>query len=196
MRKAPKIAYCWPGLPALWYDGAWRGLALAVGYALAIDLLLLVSLVWVEWWSAWAIRLGWGAAAAVWLAATLLSRGRQLPELEPSGQASPEDLFPQALNEYLLGNAFEAEAILVGILRKQPRDVEARLLLATLLRHGKRFAEAREQLDDLEKLDGAVRWRIEIEAERRFLAEAQPGPEALLERLWTNGLPERAARAA
>lgn len=196
MRRMPRTACCWPGLPALWYDGAWRGLALAIGFALAIDLLLMVSLVWVEWWSLWTVRLGWGAAAVVWLAAATLARRRQLPDLELLGQTAPDDLFPRALDEYLLGNAFEAEAILIGVLRQSPRDVESRLLLATLLRHGKRHAEACEQLDALDKLDGAERWRTEIDAERRFLAVGQPAAELLLERRWTPAPVERGAQAA
>lgn len=182
MRRIPKSACCWPGLPALWYDGSWLGLAAAVGFVLAIDLLLMASLVWVEWWSGWALRLGWMGLAVVWLTAGAMSWRRELPEPAPLGQVAAEDPYPRALQEYLLGNMFEAEAMLVGMLRGAPRDVEARLLLATLLRHGKRYAEAREQLDELEKLDGAARWRLEIDAERRCLAEVVPAPEALLER--------------
>ena len=69
--------------------------------------------------------------------------------------ASTEVLFREALSEYLQGSWFEAETILGRLLHLYPRDVEARLLLATLLRHTRRYQEALDQLDRLERLRDA-----------------------------------------
>jgi cytochrome c-type biogenesis protein CcmH/NrfG len=82
-------------------------------------------------------------------------------------------LFREALHEYLQGSWFEAEAKLGHLLRLDPRDVEGRLLLATLLRHNERHAESIEHLDRLSRLRGADRWSEEIAAERRAIAEAR-----------------------
>ena len=53
-----------------------------------------------------------------------------------------------------------------------PRDAEARLMLATLLRHEERTAAAAEQLDRLELLETAAAWRHEIAWERERLRPA------------------------
>ncbi len=52
MRRMPRLVYLWPGLPQLWLAGWWWGLALAAGFAVLVDLLLVVSYVWVELLSA------------------------------------------------------------------------------------------------------------------------------------------------
>jgi cytochrome c-type biogenesis protein CcmH/NrfG len=42
-------------------------------------------------------------------------------------------------------------------------------MLATLYRHTRRYDEAAKQLDRLDRLDEAVKWRWEIERERELL---------------------------
>jgi hypothetical protein len=42
-------------------------------------------------------------------------------------------------------------------------------MLATLLKHTGRYAQATEQLDRLEQLIDAGRWTVEIDAERRAI---------------------------
>jgi len=49
MRRTPAATYLWPGLPRLWVDGSWAGLAEAIAFALLVDGLLLASWVWTEW---------------------------------------------------------------------------------------------------------------------------------------------------
>jgi cytochrome c-type biogenesis protein CcmH/NrfG len=87
------------------------------------------------------------------------------------------------MSEYLQGSWFEAETKLLGLLRSAPRDVEARLLVATLLRRTRRHAEALDQLDRLERLRDAAKWSREISEERQHIAAAtaslklaEPGP--------------------
>jgi cytochrome c-type biogenesis protein CcmH/NrfG len=80
-------------------------------------------------------------------------------------------LFLQAQGEYLKGHWFEAESLLQQIIRRSPRDVEAQLMLATLYRHTRRVDEARQRLRLMEAIDGAERWRWEIDQEQRLLKQ-------------------------
>ena len=77
-----------------------------------------------------------------------------------------------ALDAYLAGNWTETERIAKAILRRNRRDPETTLLLATLCRHTGRYAEAGAWLDRLESLESAVKWTEEIAAERAGLADA------------------------
>jgi tetratricopeptide (TPR) repeat protein len=181
MRKTPWAAYLWPGLPALWIDGAWSGLALALSAAALLDVLLLSTLVWVEWFPAATVKLGWCLATGFWIGAAVLA----VKERSKSGvdqQQSLEGLFRRAQAEYLQGDYFQAEATLAELLEANPRDAEGRLLLATLLRHTKRYPEAEDQLKQLTRFETAARWQIEINSERarikklRKAAKTQPVP--------------------
>ncbi len=69
------------------------------------------------------------------------------------------------------GNWFEAENVLVQLLRRDPNDVDARLKLATLLRHSGRHDEARRALRLLSRTDGTSKWKIEIQHELERLSE-------------------------
>ena len=82
-------------------------------------------------------------------------------------------LFEEALEDYLKGNWFEAERKLNLLMRRDEHDLEARLLMATLLRHTKRFDDATHQLNLLVRLDGAQRWALEIHREGELLMEAR-----------------------
>ena len=79
-----------------------------------------------------------------------------------------EDLFIQAQTEYLRGHWCETESLLQRLV-SGGRDVEAHLSLAALYRQTKRCDEARSRLRMLERLDGAEKWRFEIERERQLL---------------------------
>ena len=171
MRRMPRATYLWPGLPHLWTYGLWPGLVLAIGCGVLLDLLLLASLVWVELLSPLHLRLGWLSLVTVWSVAAITTALGSLREPTVEG-ISAEDLFRSALSEYLQGSWFEAEAILNRLLRVVPGDVEARLLLATLLRHTGRFAAALEELDRLEHLRDADTWSVEIASERRAIDRA------------------------
>jgi hypothetical protein len=153
---------------------------LAVGFGVLVDLLLLCSFVWVELLGALTLRLGWLAAGTVWGASAIVSMGSC--RREPPAAAA-DLLFREAMSEYLQGSWFEAETKLLGLLRSAPRDVEARLLVATLLRRTRRHAEALDQLDRLERLRDAAKWSREISEERQHIAAAtaslklaEPGP--------------------
>ena len=76
-----------------------------------------------------------------------------------------------ALNAYLAGRWPEAEKVARAILKRNKRDPEVLLLLATLYRHQGRPEEAAEILDRLDRLETAEKWSYEIAVERRMLAE-------------------------
>lgn len=168
------LAYLWPGLPRLWARGSWSALAVAVGFAALVNLALLSSLVWSELLAPSVRTACWTAVALVWGISAVFCYG-----WDRRGQAAgarsgvAQGRFDEAMGHYLQGNWFEAERVLVGLLRQDPRDTEARLMIATLLRHTGRSDEAARQLDQLERLEDARRWEWEIGRERAFLAEAR-----------------------
>ena len=70
----------WPGLPQLWSCGSWAGLALAVGAATGLDMLLLVSFGWSELIGPSLRTTLWVVFGVVWVVAAIWSasqcRGR------------------------------------------------------------------------------------------------------------------------
>lgn len=184
--RAMRWATClWPGLPQLWLEGSFSGLALAIGFALLFNLVLVSTCAWTELLNR---PLSWGAWSGVgvfWIVSAWLSL-RWLRADKTATPAGEEDaLYREAQAHYLRASWFDAEVALGRLLELQPRDAEARLLLATLLRHNSRCDEAEAQLRVLEKLDGAVKWQMEIRQERDLLAEerkeasSQAGAEKL-----------------
>jgi len=170
MRCVRWAIYAWPGLPELWQRGAWSGLLVAVAFGTLLNLILVSSLVWTEWLAGpvkllmWA-TLGFAMVSSVVVALYGSRKGR------PAAVAAAMDLFQAAQSEYLRGNWFESELALNRLIRQRPRDVDAHLMLATLLRHTRRFDEAAGQLDRLSLLAGAERWSLEIGRERQRLSE-------------------------
>jgi len=94
---------------------------------------------------------------------------------------TPAATFGDATKLYLRADWFGAERILADLLRTNPRDVDAGLLAATLWRHTGRNAEASQQLDRLELLDGAGKWMFEIHQERKLLEQAAKSSESVIE---------------
>jgi hypothetical protein len=68
-------------------------------------------------------------------------------------------------------------------IEKAPRDVEARLLLVTLLRHTRRLDQARLQLSDMTRYDEALEWEFEVDRERQLieLIERHEAAEQLID---------------
>ncbi len=175
MRRMPWAVYLWPGLPQLAGRGSWPALVVAVGAAALLNVALLGTFAWVELLTPNLRILYWLLLLIAWSGSAGLSgwldhRGRVAAEAEES-----KDLFRQSLDHYLQGNWFEAQRALGCLLRKNRRDVEARLMLATLLRHTRRPEEAARQLEVLVRLDEARKWELEIQHEWNLLAAAR-GP--------------------
>lgn len=172
MRRIAWTLYLWPGLTQLWRRGSWAGLGVALVAALAIDLALMATYGWGEL-VAPVIRSGlWIFVGASWFGLAVMAAGWNA---SPLGAVRPVDdtLFLEARAYYLKGNWYEAERRLRTAIRTNERDLDSRLLLASLLRHAGRPDEARHELDLLERLEGAARWEAEIAGERRLLAAGQ-----------------------
>ena len=147
-------------------------LAAAIVASVALNSLLVATFVGSDLITPWLRIILWGLLAAAWTAGVGYSfwfdRCDQARRKSPVG-----NLFECALDEYLKGNWFEAERGLYRLLRDNDHDLEARLLLATLFRHTKRFDEATRQLNLLARLAGAYRWSLEIPRAGQLLADAR-----------------------
>jgi len=107
----------------------------------------------------------------VWAGSLSLSF-RQLRLRDPAEiRAKAEDLFRRAQGEYLSGNWIGAEQLLAEILRIDRQDLDAQMLLASLLRRTGQLTEAADQLRRLEATEGSEKWQSEIERERKLLEE-------------------------
>lgn len=189
--KLHRIAYLWPGLPQLWLRGSWAGLAVAVGFTVLANTLLLATLVYTEWLARDVKLIGFGSLASVWMLAWWLSRGERVRGQANLGGESPEsaeadlaednrdELFREAQQVYLQNDWVATEQVLLKLLKQDSRDVESRLMLATLWRHQGRSREALRQLDRLERLEAAEVWKYEIAAEREAIAGAARQKETM-----------------
>lgn len=167
---------CWPGLPGLWYRGRWSSLMVAIGFSLLLNLAIISSFIWTEVFFdkgfpafAWPVLLMFWAATA-WLAF------QNLPDVmsvktrtQQTVFEHPDTLFIDARSEYLKGHWQQAEGLLLRSLLQTPRDIEARLMLATLYRHTRQFDNATAQLDTIGDFDESATWRPELLRERKLL---------------------------
>jgi hypothetical protein len=169
---------CWPGLAPLWHRGDARSLVVALLFSWFFCFLLLATFVWPEWFSLWVGRFFWVFTAIAWLTSCVRSHlGFAYLIGRPDTQS--QSAFEDAQQQYLQGNWFEAEATLLDLLDKFPRDAEALLLLIGVLRHTQRWQPALRRLDQLESLDTAANWHYEIVRERQIVEKRFA--EALLE---------------
>jgi tetratricopeptide (TPR) repeat protein len=171
MQRMPWAIFLWPGLPQLWLRGQWAGLAKALGAALVLNVVLLGSFGWSELVTPGIRNILWIAVALVWTASALGGYIQAKRQSNRNQHTPAEDTFTQALDLYLKGDFFQAECLLVEMLGRNERDLDARLLLATLYRHARRYDEAVKQLDALIRYEGAEKWALEIDRERKLIAE-------------------------
>jgi hypothetical protein len=175
MRRTRWATYFWPGLAQLWVRGIWSGLAAAVCAAALLNVAVLGTFIWSELIAEGLRSTLWLLLGAGWVAGAIFTARwsrRQRQREEPD---STTDALSEAIDHYLKGNWFESERVLGNLLRRNPRDADARLMLATLLRHTARRDEAAEQLELLTRLEGAEKWEWEIRRERQLLAQARSG---------------------
>jgi len=177
MLSTPWITCLWPGLTDLWVRGRWTGLVWALGFTLLLNSALISKGVWPELGNAWfrygiwLAVLGFWFVNAIWMGVQFASGSWQ------SQDASLEELFQSAQSSYLQGQWYQAEATLLRLLRREPNDAEALLMLATLKRHTEQFDLARQTLVRLERLDAGGRWWHEIHREKMLLRDREEGDE-------------------
>ena len=161
----------WPGLPQICMRHEVAGLAIATCFAVLINTALVATFVWtealaVEW--LWAI---WVSAAGLWLASALVT-GWWLWRRHPERFRQVNDqLYREALHEYLGGRWSEARWRLDRILSADQGDCDALIQLGTLCRHTGQTEDARRMLRRCRELDTAGKWRWEIDRELAYLSE-------------------------
>jgi thioredoxin-like negative regulator of GroEL len=134
-------------------------LAITLGWTELVDQSSRIAL-WTVFGVAWVVGVGWSARTC----------RRRIAGCNPDPQ---RDGFPDAVQYYLKGDYYQAEVALQRLVKENTGDVDARLMLATLLRRAGRFDEAVGQLDLLTLVDGAEKWQLEITQERQRLAKAK-----------------------
>lgn len=170
MRGMRWVLQLWPGLPQC-LQGSFVGLTISLLLLAALNAVLVGTYGWSELIPS-GMRNGlWIAFGAAWLAGQVFTLGWRYSAATNS--VLDNGFFSQALAYYLKGNWFEAERTLNQRLATMPSDVDARMMLASLLRHTRRIDEAQRQLDMLEHHEGAYRWDLEVARERRLLADLQ-----------------------
>lgn len=173
MLATDRLSCFWPGLAQAWWRGSSRGLAAALLFGWALCVLLLATFVWPNWFRPWLVTLCWLGMLCFWTFESIRSHW-QLGNLQrDAGPVAGDDRFAQAQQEYLRGHWFEAESLLHAILTDTPRDPEAHLLLAGVLRRSGRLSAALRRLDQLVLLDTSLRWGFEIRRERQLIAARQ-----------------------
>lgn len=178
MRWARWVTLLWPGLTQLWFSGAWWGLAIGCSFAWLVNLAIVSTFVWTELVGPWS-RLGvWVLLLLVWGASLTLSFRQLLFDDPATSAAVAEDLFRRAQREYLSGNWIKAEQLLGQVVQIDGKDVDAQLMLASLLRRTGHLTEAADRLRRLAATDGAQKWLNEIARERQLLEEQFHQPAA------------------
>jgi hypothetical protein len=172
MGRMPWTVYLWPGLPQVMRDARWSALWVALGSAFLLNLALSASLLWSELFAPGVRTSVWMAVAVLWVgwaAGSYLQDGRSATSGDRNAGA---DAFAEAMSHYLKEDWFEAERVLHGLLKQDPRDLEAGLMLATLWRRTGRLLEAEKELDRLGRFESSRKWELEIRRERELLDEA------------------------
>lgn len=179
--RTHRAAYFWPGLPQLWMRGSWAGLLVAVGFTALLNVLLWATLVFGEWLPLETQLIGYAVLSVIWLLARWQTRAERRANLAANDELDQSDgstegvpserdgLFREAQGHYLRNDWVATEQLLLKLLKQESRDVESRLMLATLWRHQGRLAEAQRQLDRVARLEAAEPWKHEIAAERMAL---------------------------
>jgi tetratricopeptide (TPR) repeat protein len=164
----------WPGLPGLFQYGRWSFLIVALFFALVLDGFLFLNFFWSEYITPTQRNVGLGVLFLVWLFLGMIANQRMKFFENMRHSDSKSQKYNEAIVHYLQGNWFETEFTLKTILRKNPADIDALLMLATLYRHTKRPEEAIQTLLLLKKLEESRKWYVEIETEWARLRQPAP----------------------
>ena len=169
MRAATRIACLWPGLARLWFRADPGALVAALGFALLLNFMLLSSFLGCCSLPAGWNQIGWCSVVVFWLVGVVQAVRARVWELEKPVERDQEALFIRAQTEYLRGHWVESQSLLKQLLRHNPQDVEAHLLLASVHRRARRWDMSHRQLRRIAALQGAEKWRFETEREQVVL---------------------------
>ena len=193
--NVPLFMCLWPGLARLWFLGQWSGLLTAIAFSFLVNCALLSSFVWPKIVDTQVHLLIWATTVIVWVFAcwrTYQRRG-DLLDSQSIESSDHDPLLYEAQLEYLRHRFAESSALLERILFSNPRDVEARLFLATSYRRQKLWEDARNQLQIIDRYDQATKWQNEIQRELERIDEDEIEEEQnpqLTSELDLPGIPE------
>ncbi|MGB7323583.1 MAG: tetratricopeptide repeat protein [Rubripirellula sp.] len=162
----------WPGMAELWWRGRLSALPAAIGFALALNAVLITRYIYPEWISGGLVSMAFWIGVLVW-GFTVVRSVRELPGIVAPRSISEEpDRFAEAHQAFLKGEYVESEKLLNQVLAIEARDPPALLLLTGLYRHTGRLASAEMLLAEVRRLEVSDRWALEIRAESARLARA------------------------
>ena len=161
-----------PGYSGMVQYGHRSFLAIALGFALLVNLFLIVNFYWTALITPNQRNVLLVALFAAWVVLTLLAsfRKHQIELVKPEENDST---FRQTICHYLRGDWFAAEHQILPYVKKYPKDIEMLLLQATMYRHTERYEEALLVLNKLQLLQDSRYWFAEIEKERSLIAEVK-----------------------
>lgn len=169
-KKVPEyLDKVFPGITGIRQYSYVSFLATALFFSLLLDGFLIVNFYWTAYITPNQRNV---LAAALVLAWLLLTVGESIYLRYLQSQELPanrDETYKQAVVLYLQRNWSGVESLVLPYLQKHPKDIEMRLLQATMYRHTERYEEAALLLDKLQLLNGSTNWYAEIEAEKRFL---------------------------
>ncbi len=172
MESVHYVTCLWPGLPELWWRGRLSALPAAVGFALAINFVLVTRFIYPEWLPSGLAAMAFWIGLIAW--GFLVYRNiRELPEIVfPRAVSEAPDVFPDAQLAYLKGDWKLAEQLLNDVLAIEHRDAPALLLLAGVYRITQRHESAQMLMKEISRLEVADGWYLEVAAERQRLDQA------------------------
>lgn len=166
------LSCLWPGLPELWWRGRLSSLPIAIGFACALNFVLITRYVYPFWLPSGLAAMAFWFGLVAYCIFTI-RRIRELPEIVAPRSASDQpDRFVEAQQAFLKADWKTAEQLLNEVLAIEHRDPPALLLLASVYRQSNRFESASMLMQEIHRLEVADAWYLEVHAEKQRLDRA------------------------
>lgn len=156
------MVYAWPGLAQIDRRAEVSGLLLAMLFTVGLNFLLAATFVWHELVANQVLAAFWSLLGVFWLVGVVMNVRRDTYFRSLVGSDRAQDLFSAANKEYLQGRFQQSREILRRLIDLNPRDAEARLLLATIATREGRVDDCDRELRQLQRLSSAAMWTAEI----------------------------------
>lgn len=169
MDKRFYLTCLWPGLPELWFRGRLSSLPIAIAFAAALNAILVARYIFPGWFPPPLVSMAFWIGGALW-AVCGWHAARELPSLIIPRVVSEEpDRFDEAHAAYLAGQWATAESLFQDVLAIEARDPPSLLFLSAIYRMTGRLESAELLIEEIERLEVADRWFLEVTAERKRL---------------------------
>jgi tetratricopeptide (TPR) repeat protein len=178
MDKRLYLSCLWPGLPELWYRGRLSSLPIAVAFAAALNFWLVARYLFPGLMPTGLVSMAFWVGALLW-AVCVWHAIREMPHLIAPRMATDEpDYFVEAHLAYLADDLATAEELFQDVLAIEARDPPALLFLSAIYRRTGRLDSAELLLEEIERLETADRWFLEVAAEKKRLHRDQTGQDS------------------